>query len=72
MIVDQKAKALPFQDTRFPIVIPAGSIVVPIKVELAHSVVAQPGVQKISQADTPEVAIIEFAVVVNAQVILKI
>lgn len=70
--VDQKANALPFQDTRFPIVIPAALIAVPIKVELAQSVVAQAGVQKTSQADAPEVVTIEFAVVVSAQVILKI
>ena len=59
--------ALPSQLTVLPIVMPASSISVPIKVELAPSVVAPVGVQKTSQAEAdPASVTTELATVVRA------
>jgi hypothetical protein len=72
-IVPPKAKALPVQLTVLPIVIPASSISVPIKVELAPKVVAPVGAQKTSHDEAPLSRVTtELATVVKAPLILKI
>lgn len=71
--VPPKAKALPVNKLLAPIVIPDGSIIVPLKVELAPRVVAAVGVQNTSQDDAPPGNVTaELATVVNAPLILKI
>ena len=71
--VPPKAKARPVNNAVLPIVIPEASIIVPLIVELAPSVVAEVGVQKTSQDDAPPGNVTEeLATVVNAPLILKI
>jgi len=70
--VPPNAKALPPHVIVLPIVIPEGSMTVPMKVEFAPSVVAPPGVHQTSHSDAPLLnATIELADVVSAPVILK-
>ena len=70
--VPPKAKALPVNKLLAPIEIPEASIIVPLIVELAPSVVASVGVQKTSQDDAaPGNVTTELATVVNAPLILK-
>lgn len=70
--VPPKAKALPDHVTVLPIVIPAASMIVPMNVELAPSVVAAVGAQKTSQDDAPLVSVMpEFATDVSAPLTLK-
>lgn len=71
VIVVAKFKALPNHVTLFPTVIPALSIIVPLNVESAPSVVAF-GVQNISQAFAQGAnVVVELATVVSAPLILK-
>lgn len=71
--VPPKARALPVNNAVLPIVIPEGSIMVPLIVELAPRVVAEVGVQKTSQDDDPpDNVTTELATVVSAPLILNI
>lgn len=71
--VPPKARALPVQPTVLPTVMPDGSMIVPINVELAPMVVAAAGAHNAVQADAPLVATtLELADVFNAPVDLKI
>ena len=64
--VPPNAKAWPVQVTVLPIVMPAASMSVPTKVELAPRVVAPVGVQNISHAEAPIELTIESAPVLSA------
>jgi hypothetical protein len=73
VMVQPKAKALQFRIVFEPKVIPAASIIVQARVELAPIVVAQIGVQNTSQGEAPQVSVtVELATVVRAPVILNI
>lgn len=70
--VPPNAKARPSQLTVLPIVMPALSMSVPLKVELAPRVVAAVGVHQTSQDEAPPAkATTELAEVVRAPSILK-
>lgn len=71
--VPPNAKALPVNSEVLPMVIPEASMIVPLNVEFAPSVVAAVGVQNISQDDAPPSSVtVEFATEVRAPLILKI
>jgi len=71
--VPPNESALPIQTARFPRVIPASSITVPMKVVSAPSVVAAEGVHQTSHSDEPlDRLTTELSTVVSAPSILKI